>query len=213
MTYELYPIHFWVLLDVASHIPVRHPLRHHGKWSGAIGNSKERDNIGMRQPFPHSDLLVKDLGKTENMIRRLTNHANVKRYLFDFVHVVTFVDTQGLYCHMPFAVNTFPNITETPRSNGVLAHRINPFFGDGVRSGDESSAATQLSKPLGNERIKGSVPQDLCRVSTYVLVLVLHYPTLSKTSKSVLLTPSVCASLGAYLRHLARYFGQSSGCS
>ena len=213
MTYELYPIHFWVLLDVASYIPVRHPLRHHGKWSGAIGNSKERDDVGMRQPFPHSDLLVKDLGKTENMNWQFTNHTNVRRYPFDFVHVVAFEDAQGLYCHMPFAVNTFPNITETSGSNGVLAHRTDPFFGDDVRSGDESPAATQLSKPLGNERIKGSVPQDLRRVSTYVLVLAFHHRTLSKTSKSVLLTPSVCASLDAYLRHLARYFGQSSGCS
>jgi hypothetical protein len=37
MTYELYSIHSesWVLVDVVTYIPVRHPLRHHGKWGGA----------------------------------------------------------------------------------------------------------------------------------------------------------------------------------
>ena len=70
--------------------------------------------------------------------------------------------------------------------------------------------AAQLPEPLGDDRIKGSIPQDLYRVSTYTLGLVLHYRTLSNTSKSPL-TPSVWTSLGAYLRQLARYFGQSSG--
>jgi len=137
MTYELYPIHFWVLLDVVPYITVRHPLRHHGKWGGAIGHSKERYDVGMRQPLPHGDLLVKDLGKTENMNGRLANHQNIKRYLTGFVYVVEFVDAQGFYRHMPFTISTFPNIAETSGSDGVFAHRTDLFFGDGVRSGDE----------------------------------------------------------------------------
>ena len=108
---------------------------------GGIGNSKERDNVWIRQPFPHGDHLVKDLRKTENMNGRLANHHSVERYPFDFVHVLAFVDAQGLYRHMPFTVSTYPNITETSRSNDAPAHRTNTFFGDGVRSEDEPCVA------------------------------------------------------------------------
>ena len=73
------------------------------------------------------------------MSGRLANHQNVKRYPTGFVYVVGFVDAQGLYRHMPFAISTFPNITETSGSNGVLTHPVDLFFGDGVRSGDELS--------------------------------------------------------------------------
>lgn len=68
---------------------------------------------------------------------RLENRQNIKRYLTGFVYVVEFVDTQGFYRHMPFTISTFPNIAETSGSNGVLAHRTDTSFGDGVRSGDE----------------------------------------------------------------------------
>lgn len=65
------------------------------------------------------------------------NRQKIKRYLTGFIYVVGFVDAQGLYRHIPVAVSTFPNITETSGSNGVRAHRTDIFFGDGVRSGDE----------------------------------------------------------------------------
>ena len=118
--YELQPIHIWVILDVVPYISARHPLRHHREWGGGIGNSKERDDVGMRQPFPHGNLLVKDLKKRiDKRMVFIMNHRNVRRYPLDFVHV----DTQGLYRHTSSAVSAFPNTTET-------------------RSGDELSAAT-----------------------------------------------------------------------
>jgi hypothetical protein len=111
----------------------------------------------MRQPFPHGDL-VKDLGKMENTNGRLTDHHNVKRYPFDFVHRLRRrAGPARDYGRMPFAVSASPKITETSGGNCMLARCTDPLFGDGVWSGDELSAAAP-SKPLGNERAKGSVP-------------------------------------------------------
>ena len=139
---------------------------------------------------------------------------------FDFAHIVVFVDTQGLYRHMASVANAFPNIAEPTGSNGVLTKCADPFAGDSVWERNELPTAAQLPEPLRDERIKWSVHQDLYRVSR-VYVLSSRYQTLSKTSNSTL-TPSdrgskfkpSCSwtgrSLSADVKHLARYFGQSS---
>ena len=63
VSYKLQPVHPWVLFDELPYIPIRHPLQHYGEWGGSICDSKERDNVGMRQSFPHGNFLVKNLKK------------------------------------------------------------------------------------------------------------------------------------------------------
>ena len=75
------------------------------------------------------------------------NH-NATSYPFDFVHVVVFVDAQGLYRHMLFAVGTLPNIAETTGGNWMLAKYLDLFTGDSVRIGEEFPPAAKLPKPL-----------------------------------------------------------------
>jgi hypothetical protein len=120
----------------------------------------------------------------------------VTSYPADFALIVVFVDTQGLYRHMPSIVCSFPNITETAGSNGTIAHRPDTFSGDGVRNGNEVSAVAQLPKLLGYEGIKRSVPQDLYRlvcagscscltITPYQKPPTAPYPPLSASLKHV----------------------------
>jgi hypothetical protein len=104
---------------------------------------------------------------------QLASNCNGKRYPFNFVYIIVFVDTEGFYRHIPSTASSPPYIPKPSISDGMFAHCTDSFFGDGVRGGGDSFLAAQLSKPLGDERVKGSVPQDLYRVSTYVLSLVL----------------------------------------
>ena len=110
------------------------------------------------------------------------------------MHILIFVDAQGLDRHPSSIVSAFPNITESTSSNGVLLHCSDLFTGYSVRNGDEFATATQLPKPPGDEGIKGAVPQNLYCVSMIYTVTLAHiWQTLSKTSNSAL-TPSVCVS-------------------
>lgn len=104
---------------------------------------------------------------------QLVDNCNGKYHPFDFVYIIVFVDTKGFYRHIPSAVSSPPYVPKTPGSNGMLAYRSDPLCRDGIRGRNDSFVATQLLKPLGDEGVKGPVPQDLYRISTYVRSLVL----------------------------------------
>lgn len=107
------------------------------------------------------------------MNRQLVGNCNGKYHPFDFVYIIVFVDTKGFYRHISPTVSSPPYVPKTPGSNCVLAHCSDSLCGDGIRGGNDSFVAAQLLKPLGYERVKGPVPQDLYRISTYVRSFVL----------------------------------------
>ena len=77
-----------MLPDVVSHLPIWYLLQHHRERRRVIGNPKELNDVGMRQPFLHSNLFVKELG---------SNHQDERLYCqFDFVSVLAFVNAVGL---------------------------------------------------------------------------------------------------------------------
>ena len=56
-------------------------------------------------------------------------------HLRDLPYVTVLVDTEGLYRDSFLIVNPLPNVSITPRSNGVLA-RLDEFFRYNVGKGE-----------------------------------------------------------------------------
>ena len=121
---------------------------------------------------------------------------NIISYPVDSVQIIALIDTQGLYCHMLSIVYSFPHISETARSTGIITHRSNPFSRDYRRNGNEVTAVTEEQKFLKYERIESSVPQDLyqlacmysCPCSTivpYQRPLTAPYPSLPVSLRRV----------------------------
>lgn len=60
-THQLQPAGVWIFSDVVPHVSVRHPFGHHAEGCRCSGDSKERNDVGMRNPLPHNRLLIKNL--------------------------------------------------------------------------------------------------------------------------------------------------------
>ena len=60
-TNQLQSAGVWISFDVVPHVSVRHPFRHHAEGRRCLGDSKERNDVGMGNSLPRNRRLIKDL--------------------------------------------------------------------------------------------------------------------------------------------------------
>lgn len=100
--------------------------------SKKLGNSKEGDDIGMRDALPHRNLLAKNL---------------VANYLPGLLYVVSLVDTESFNRNPLAVVNAFPNIAGTPVGDRTLI-RSDEFIGYDMRIREQPGSTTKLAELL-----------------------------------------------------------------
>ena len=64
VTHQMQTVGLWIGADIFHHVPVGHPLRDDTKMSGILrhGNSQQRQDVRVGQPFPDENFSTKSLG-------------------------------------------------------------------------------------------------------------------------------------------------------